>query len=87
MAINRKDITEEEKWDRTVVCSKHFVGGNSAIYLLLLLSFYKVKCLENLSALAAVMSVSFHFQKKGLALPHSSVDPFHLVTSMDFVQD
>lgn len=32
-AINRKDITDEEKWDRTIVCSKHFVGGNSAIYL------------------------------------------------------
>ncbi|XP_013382111.1 uncharacterized protein LOC106154716 [Lingula anatina] len=29
-AINRKDITSEEKWDRTLVCSKHFVGGIKA---------------------------------------------------------
>ncbi|XP_013387684.1 zinc finger protein 85-like [Lingula anatina] len=29
-AINRKDITSEEKWDRTIVCSKHFVGGIKA---------------------------------------------------------
>ncbi|XP_013409677.1 uncharacterized protein LOC106173183 isoform X2 [Lingula anatina] len=29
-AINRKDITSEEKCDRTIVCSKHFVGGHSA---------------------------------------------------------
>ena len=27
-AINRKDITHDDKWDRTIVCSKHFVGGN-----------------------------------------------------------
>ena len=26
-AINRKDITSEDKWERTLVCSKHFVGG------------------------------------------------------------
>ncbi|XP_013399039.1 uncharacterized protein LOC106165380 [Lingula anatina] len=29
-AIRRKDITSEEKWDRTRVCSKHFVGGENA---------------------------------------------------------
>ncbi|XP_013409676.1 uncharacterized protein LOC106173183 isoform X1 [Lingula anatina] len=29
-AINRKDITSEEKCDRTIVCSKHFVGGIKA---------------------------------------------------------
>jgi hypothetical protein len=26
-AVNRKDITTEAKWERTLVCSKHFVGG------------------------------------------------------------
>ena len=26
-AINRKDIQSEEKWEHTIVCSKHFVGG------------------------------------------------------------
>ena len=26
-AINRKDITDDDRWDRTIVCSKHFVGG------------------------------------------------------------
>ena len=26
-AINRSDITTEERWDRTLVCSKHFVDG------------------------------------------------------------
>ncbi|XP_013406998.1 uncharacterized protein LOC106171265 isoform X2 [Lingula anatina] len=29
-AIHRKDITSEEKWDRTFVCSKHFVGGHTS---------------------------------------------------------
>ena len=26
-AIRRQDIATEEKWDRTLVCSKHFVNG------------------------------------------------------------
>ena len=26
-AVNRKYITTEEKWERTIVCSKHFVDG------------------------------------------------------------
>ena len=26
-AVNRKDIQTEEAWDKTVVCSKHFVDG------------------------------------------------------------
>lgn len=26
-AVNRSDITTEERWDRTLVCSKHFVDG------------------------------------------------------------
>lgn len=29
-AINRKDITTEETWSRTFVCSRHFAGGVSA---------------------------------------------------------
>ncbi|KAL3868738.1 hypothetical protein ACJMK2_041507 [Sinanodonta woodiana] len=29
-AINRKDIDTEERWERTLVCSKHFVGGVKA---------------------------------------------------------
>ena len=37
-AINRKDIVTEEKWDRTLVCSKHFVGGMILFYDILLRS-------------------------------------------------
>ncbi|XP_061669646.1 uncharacterized protein LOC133497619 [Syngnathoides biaculeatus] len=29
-ALNRKDITTEERWDRTIVCSRHFVNGEKA---------------------------------------------------------
>ncbi|KAL3888116.1 hypothetical protein ACJMK2_000496 [Sinanodonta woodiana] len=29
-AINRKDIDTEERWERTFVCAKHFVGGVTA---------------------------------------------------------
>uniref|UniRef100_A0A8C4Q4D4 THAP-type domain-containing protein n=1 Tax=Eptatretus burgeri TaxID=7764 RepID=A0A8C4Q4D4_EPTBU len=30
MATNRTDITSEERWDRTIVCSSHFVNGEKA---------------------------------------------------------
>ncbi|KAL3842710.1 hypothetical protein ACJMK2_020698 [Sinanodonta woodiana] len=29
-AINRKDIVTEERWERTLACAKHFVGGVKA---------------------------------------------------------
>ncbi|KAL3866648.1 hypothetical protein ACJMK2_043931 [Sinanodonta woodiana] len=29
-AVSRKDIKTEEKWERTIVCSQHFVGGLKA---------------------------------------------------------
>lgn len=32
-AINRADIQTEEKWNRTIICSKHFVGGIKAYVL------------------------------------------------------
>ena len=37
-AVGRKDIKTEEKWERTIVCSQHFVGGKFRTYYLFYLS-------------------------------------------------
>ena len=47
-AINRKDLTTEERWNRTRVCSKHFVDGtfshpmNNHTYLVDLQSHHRL---------------------------------------------